>query len=97
MRQSLREKEQHIAAFKRELGNIVSAMVVGKELEESVKLLYKKFVRGETVSKSLSKLNENVADKVDTIMNVKDSDDQSCLSADTFSEFFSAMTTYYTY
>jgi WD40 repeat protein len=89
MRQSVREKEQHIAAFKRELGNIVSAMVVGKELEESVKLLYKKFVRGETVSKSLSKLNENVADKVDTIMNVKDSDDQSCLSADTFSELFS--------
>lgn len=37
---------QTIAAFKRDLGNIISSMVVGKELEESVKMLYKKFVRG---------------------------------------------------
>lgn len=30
-------------------GNIASSMTVGKELEESVRMLYKKYVRGEKV------------------------------------------------
>lgn len=30
-------KERYIAAFKRELNNIVSAMITGKDLEESVR------------------------------------------------------------
>lgn len=68
MRQNVREKEQFIAAFKRELGNLISSMVVGKELEESVKVLYKKFVRGETGAKSSLKLNARVADTVNDIV-----------------------------
>lgn len=47
LRAAGREKDASLAAFKRELGNIVSAMLVGKELEEAVRALYKKFVRGE--------------------------------------------------
>lgn len=39
-----REKEQYITGFKRELGNIILSMTVGKELEEAVNLLYSKFV-----------------------------------------------------
>ncbi len=49
-------------------------------------LLYKKFVRGEMGAKSFNKTNEHVAEKVDVIMNVGVSDDQSILSADTFGE-----------
>ncbi len=82
----MREKEQYIAAFKRELGNIVSSMVVGKELEESVKQIYKKFVRGETGGKAFTKTNEQVAEKVDAILNVGGGDDQSIVSIDTFGE-----------
>ena len=42
------KKEQHISNFKRELGNIITSNAVGKDLEESVRLLYRKYVRGET-------------------------------------------------
>ena len=41
--------DQFITSFKRELGNIASSMIVGKELEETVRMLYKKYVRGEKV------------------------------------------------
>eukprot|EP01039_Chlorochromonas_danica_P002482 gene2482-2720_t len=72
MRQNVREKEQTIAAFKRDLGNIISSMVVGKELEESVKMLYKKFVRGEITGvsgkNSTVKLNSRVAEAVSELM-----------------------------
>ena len=73
MRQYLREKEQYIAGFKRELGNIVSSMAVGKELEESVKMLYKKFVKGETggATKSIAKMNVKVADAVNEMIHGK--------------------------
>jgi hypothetical protein len=47
LRATVREKEQYIAGFKREVGNIVTSMIVGKELEESIHSLYKKFVKGE--------------------------------------------------
>mmetsp|Transcript_15032 Transcript_15032/g.16277 ORF Transcript_15032/g.16277 Transcript_15032/m.16277 type:complete len:1892 (-) Transcript_15032:105-5780(-) len=69
-RQSVREKEQYIAAFKRELGNLVTSMVVGKELEESVRVLYRKFVRGEEgATKSIVKTNAQVTSAVSEIMN----------------------------
>jgi hypothetical protein len=77
MRQSVREKEQYIAGFKRELGNIVSSMVVGKELEESVHVLYRKFVRGESNENKpgpggkAMKLNDNVASAVNELMITK--------------------------
>jgi transcription initiation factor TFIIIB Brf1 subunit/transcription initiation factor TFIIB len=68
VRQSLSQKEQYVNAFKRELGNVVSSMAVGKELEESVKLLYKKYVRGENVPHS-NKANEKALKKVSEIFN----------------------------
>lgn len=98
-RQAVREKEQYIAAFKRELSNLVASMVVGKELEESVKLLYRKFVRGEQgINKSFAKLNVRVAETVNELVHGKnagkqtggnalqrrfDLDEQSFLSHDT--------------
>ena len=42
--------DQYIASFKRELGNIASSMIIGKDLEEVVRSLYKKYVRGEKVA-----------------------------------------------
>jgi hypothetical protein len=83
MRQSVREKEQYITAFKRELNNIMSSMVVGKELEESVKLLYKKFVRGESESKAMVKIGDHIMEKVGDLMHNNDADDHSVLSLDT--------------
>ena len=50
-----RKRERFVAAFKRELGNIVSAMVSGKELEDSVRLLYRKFVKGDVIADSTIK------------------------------------------
>lgn len=86
MRQSVREKEQYITAFKRELNNIMSSMVVGKELEESVKLLYKKFVRGESESKTFVKIGDHIMEKVGELMHSNDVDDHSVLSLDTAGE-----------
>jgi hypothetical protein len=88
MRQSVREKEQYITAFKRELNNIMSSMVVGKELEESVKLLYKKFVRGESESKTFVKIGDHVMEKVSDLLHANDADDHSVLSMDTGGECF---------
>jgi len=45
-RNQLRDKERYISSFKRELAVLVS-MTVPKDLEDGVKLCYKKFVRGE--------------------------------------------------
>jgi len=87
MRQSVREKEQYITAFKRELNNIMSSMVVGKELEESVKLLYKKFVRGESESKAFIKLGDHIMEKVTDLMHGNDVDDHSVLSLDTAGKY----------
>lgn len=42
------KKEQYVSNFKRELGNIITSNAVGKDLEEAVRLLYRKYVRGET-------------------------------------------------
>lgn len=86
MRQSVREKEQYITAFKRELNNIMSSMVVGKELEESVKLLYKKFVRGESESKAFVKIGDHIMEKVGELIHGQDADDHSVLSMDTAGE-----------
>ena len=61
----------------------MSIMVVGKELEESVKLLHKKFVRGESDSKAMVKLSDHVMEKVTDLMHGNDVDDHSVLSLDT--------------
>jgi hypothetical protein len=71
-RQSVREKELYIAGFKRELGNIVTSMVVGKELEESVRVLYRKFVRGEeSAGRAILKMNPQVSTAVEGLMSTK--------------------------
>ena len=89
IRQNVREKEQYITAFKRELNNIMSSMVVGKELEESIKLLYKKFVRGEAESKTFVKIGDHIMDKVgDLLYNNNENDDHSVLSIDTIGKLY---------
>jgi len=46
LRTQIRDKERYISSFKRELAALVS-MTVAKDMEDGVKLCYKKFVRGE--------------------------------------------------
>ena len=83
LRESMRERDQYITAFKRELNNIVSSMVVGKELEESVRILYRKFVRGETGAQAVFKLGDHITGKVDDLLHGgADADDHSVLSMD---------------
>ena len=43
-------------------------MVHGKELEESVKLLYKKFVRGENDARSKFRVNDRIQEKVNDLL-----------------------------
>jgi hypothetical protein len=63
-----RKRERFVAAFKRELGNIVSAMVSGKELEESVRLLYRKFVKGDVIADSTIKASEQAVDAAKNLL-----------------------------
>lgn len=80
-RQDVREKERYIAAFKRELSNVVTSMVMGKELEMATKLLYKKFVRGETTADtSFVKLTDTAVEKVNELLH--EDDDRSMYSVD---------------
>ena len=39
-------KETLISGFQRELGNVATSAIAGKELEESVRMMYRKFVLG---------------------------------------------------
>jgi hypothetical protein len=65
----LSTKDQYVVSFKRELGNIASSMTVGKELEESVRMLYKKYVRGEKVMNTTAKVgSEGTMRKVNMLM-----------------------------
>lgn len=78
---------------------MVSSMVVGKELEESVKMLYKKFVRGEGAlddRSSVAKLGGKAVDKAYELINANRSggggpgggggdDDSSVVSQDSIS------------
>lgn len=45
----LKEREELISAFKRELGNIICANCAPKEFEEATKLLYRKYVVGDAI------------------------------------------------
>lgn len=63
-RSDCKRLEQYISCFKRELGNVAGNMVVGKGLEEAVRVLYKKHVRGEKVSDSPLKANSAVRSRV---------------------------------
>lgn len=72
MKCTIKEKEEVIALFKKELNNIISSNLTGKDLEENIKLLYKKFVRGEaTSSKSIMKLNSHIATTVNEMIHGK--------------------------
>lgn len=51
LRQQTRQKDLYIAAFKRELGNAVVASGGPKEMENNVRALYRKYVRGEVTGK----------------------------------------------
>jgi len=68
----LRKSDRYINAFKRELGNIVSAMVMGKELEESVRLLYRKYVKGEVIGETTVKASEQAAATAMSLIHKKD-------------------------
>lgn len=68
LRADKREKELYITAFKRELNNIVSSNTQGKDLEESIRLLYRKYVRGEAIGEKLTKSSDEVAQKVQDLV-----------------------------
>ena len=68
LRADKHEKEVYIAAFKRELGNIVASMVSGKELEESIRILYRKYVRGEVIGGKMTKASPEVIGKVQDLL-----------------------------
>ncbi len=75
-----RKRERYVTAFKRELGNVVSAMVSGKELEESVRLLYRKFVKGEQIAETTVKASEQAVGTAKHLLSDKD-DDMSVYSS----------------
>ena len=58
----------YISAFKREVNNIVSSNAQGKDLEESMRLLYRKYVRGESVSDKMTKSSDEVNRKVQALL-----------------------------
>ena len=68
LRRDRKEKELYITAFKRELNNIVSSNTQGKDLEESIRLLYRKYVRGETVNDKMTKSSDEVANKAKSLI-----------------------------
>lgn len=49
LKTEIKAKDDHISAFKRELSSIVAANAGLKEFEESTKLLYQRFVLGDTI------------------------------------------------
>jgi hypothetical protein len=69
-----RKRERYINSFKRELGNIVSAMIIGKELEESVRLLYRKYVKGEVIGETTIKASEGAIEAANNLLADKDDD-----------------------
>jgi hypothetical protein len=66
----------YITAFKRELSTIVGAMMTGKELEESIRLLYRKYVKGEVIGGKLTKASPEVLEKVDELLHGTDDYDK---------------------
>ena len=79
-RTSSRKTERYIGGFKRELGNIISANVVGKELEESVRLLYRKYVKGEAIRETTVKASGEALDTAKKLTRLNDADDISVMS-----------------
>ena len=75
LRSDRKEKELYISAFKRELNNIVSSNTQGKDLEESIRLLYRKYVRGESVGDKMTKSSDEVANKARSL--IKNSNQES--------------------
>eukprot|EP00605_Chrysophyceae_sp_TOSAG23-4_P001800 GSChrysophyteH1.ASY1.ANO1.1990.1 assembled CDS len=73
-KKALRKSERSMNAFKRELGNIVTAMVIGKELEESVRLLYRKYVKGEIIGETTVKASEQATLAASALLNKKADD-----------------------
>jgi len=68
-KQSLKEKDVCIATFKTDLTNIATAVITGKELEEAVKLLYKKFIKGDVANgESFVKVTAPAMEKIKEIM-----------------------------
>jgi len=51
LRGDIKQKEAFIAAFRRELGIVIGSSLKGKDMEDSVKMLYKKYVLNETTGK----------------------------------------------
>ena len=70
LRQEVADKDIYVTGFKRELGNIVSSMTNGKELEDSVRKLYKKYVRGEKLKAGAT--NKLTTDKIGDLLKSKE-------------------------
>jgi len=56
------------------VNNIVTTMVHGKELEEAVKLLYRRFVRGENDARSKYRVNIRIQEKVNELLHDGDAE-----------------------
>jgi WD40 repeat protein len=76
-RVAVRKSENYISGFKRELGNIVSAMVIGKELEESVRLLYRKYVKGEVIGETTVKTSADAQNTAQALIQQSSTDLQA--------------------
>ena len=77
LRSDNRQKDIYIATFRRELENVISAFGK-KELETAVKILYRKFVRGEVIRDEGNKTGAKKSQDhpaVKFILNHDDSDD----------------------
>lgn len=73
VRVELKQKDDFIAAFKRELSNAVSAPSGSKELEEATKLLYRKYVIGDSLA--TVKTNSGIGHMARDLMADNDDDD----------------------
>ena len=73
LRADKRSKELYISGFKRELSNITTSNMVGRDLEEAIRNLYRKYVKGEKVSSRSSAANAEVRDIMDALMEEDDS------------------------
>lgn len=62
------KKETFLANFKREVGNIISSNATGKDLEDAVRVLYRKFVRGETGADGGVRIGVHAKEKLDELM-----------------------------
>jgi hypothetical protein len=72
LKTEIKDLGEYAAAFKRELSNIVSTIAGGKEFEEAIKLLYRKYVIGDTIKGDALKSNAAIMLKTKDILETAD-------------------------